>query len=206
MRILIFGAGILGTLLFVVASILGGAQIEGYSLVSQFISESYASGLPNTEYLRYMYVTSGVLLALFGFLVPSKMPKAVGIKIGFFLFAIFYGFGTVTTGFFPCDIGCNPDPEKASLSQFIHNTAGFLTYAMVPFCLLGIGFSSRKIMDSTNFPRVSIICAILAFSFVVLLFGDPTGPFIGLFQRIIEGSVLFWVVYTAFYIQRTNNK
>lgn len=204
MKTLIFGAGILGTLLFVVASILGGAQIEGYSLVSQYISESYATGLPNTEYLRYMYIASGILLALFGFMAPSEMPKSKGIKIGFFLFAIFYGFGTVTTGLFPCDIGCNPDPDKASLSQFFHNTAGFLVYAIVPFCLMGIGLSTKRITDATDISKISIICGVLAFAFVVLLFGNPTGPFIGLFQRIIEGSILFWVIYTTLHIRRTS--
>ncbi len=197
MRILIFGAGILGALLFIVASILGGAQIEGYSLISQFISESYATGLPNTDYLRYMYIASGVLLALFGFTVSSAMPKSTGIKIGFFLFAIFYGFGTVVTGFFPCDIGCNPDPEVASLSQFIHNTVGFLTYTIVPFCLLGIGFLAKGLGSMVKFGKISILCGVLSFGFVVLLFGNPTGSFIGLFQRIIEGSILFWVIFTA---------
>lgn len=197
MKTLIFGAGILGVLLFVTASILGGAQIEGYSLVSQYISESYATGLPNTEYLRYMYIASGILLALFGFMIPSAMPKSKGIKIGFFLFAIFYGFGTVATGFFPCDMGCNPDPEKASLSQFIHNTAGFLVYAIVPFCLMGIGFSVKALTGVSKFSKISVICGGVALGFVILLFGNPTGPFIGLFQRIIEGSILLWVIFTS---------
>lgn len=197
MKKLIFGAGILGPLLFVVASILGGAQIEGYSLISQYISESYASGLPNTEYLRYMYIASGILMALFGFMAPSSLPKSKGLKLGFFLFAIFYGLGTVATGFFPCDIGCNPDPEIAILSQFIHNTAGFLVYAIVPFCLIGIGFASKIKTGGANYAKVSIICGGLAIGFVVFLFGNPTGPYIGLFQRIIEGSILFWVIFTA---------
>ncbi|MFK7813440.1 MAG: DUF998 domain-containing protein [Maribacter sp.] len=199
-------AGILGALFFIIASILGGAQIEGYSLVSQYISESYANGLPDTQYLRYMYITSGVLLVIFGFTAASSLSQLKGIKIGFFLFAIFYGLGTITTGYFPCDMGCNPDPEVATLSQFIHNTAGFLVYAVVPFCLLGIGFSSKKIESATSFSKTSIICGSLALCFVVFLFGNPTGPYIGLFQRIIEVSILFWVIYVALYIERTNNQ
>lgn len=203
MKTLIFAAGILGAALFVIASILGGAQIEGYSIISQYISESYARGLPNTEFLRYMYIASGGLMSVFGCMAPSFAPKSTGIKVGFFLFAIFYGLGTVMTGFFPCDIGCDPDPAKASLSQFIHNTAGFFTYAIVPFCLMGIGFAVKKFIGATDFSKTSIFCGILAFGFVVLLFANPSGPFIGLFQRIIEGSILFWVIYTSFYIRRT---
>jgi len=198
MRNLIFWSGILGAFLFVIASILGGAQIEGYSFVSQYISESYATGLPNTQYLHYMYIASGLLLALFGFLIPSVIQKSTGLKIGFFLFAFVYGLGTVTTGFFPCDMGCNPDPDTATLSQFIHNAVGFLVYAIVPFCLIGIGFSAKNLVDKAKFSKVSIICGIVSFGFVILLFGNPTGSYVGLFQRIIEGSILFWVIFTAF--------
>jgi len=203
MKTLIFGAGIIGALLFVVASVLGGAQIEGYNMISQYISESYADGLPNTEYLRYMYIASGILMAVFGFTAPAKLPKSKGIKIGFWLFAIFYGLGTVVTGFFPCDIGCNPDPEVASLSQFIHNTAGFLVYATVPFCLIGIGFSAKGLTGMTKFSKFSIVGGVVALACVVLLFGNPSGPFIGLFQRIIESSILFWVVFTGYSLKRS---
>ena len=206
MNKLVFLAGVLGTILFVTASILGGAQIEGYSIISQYISESYATGLPNTKYLRVIYIVSGILIALFGFLAPSFLPKSKGIKIGFWLFAIFYGFGTVVTGLFPCDIGCNPDPEVASLSQFIHNTTGFFTYVFVPFCILAIGFSIKRTLGKTKFSMVSIFCGILAFALVVLLFGNPTGSYIGLFQRLIEGSILFWILFAAYTIMAKNTK
>jgi hypothetical protein len=198
----IFITGVLGALLFIIASILGGMQIQGYSFISQYISESYASGVANTAYLRYMYIASGLLIALFAFMAPSTLPKGKGIKIGFFVFAIFYGLGTVTTGIFPCDIGCNPDPEKASFSQFIHTTVGFLVYAVVPFCLMGIGFSAKKVIKASKLPKVSIICGGIALAFVLLLFSNPTGPFIGLLQRVIECSILFWIFNAAFHILR----
>ena len=140
MKTVTFLAGTTGALLFILASILGGLQIDGYSVISQFISESYASGIPNTDYLRNMYMASGLLLALFGFMTPFVLPKGKQLKIGFFLFAIFYGLGTITTGFFPCDFGCPSDGDDITISQIIHNAAGFLVYAVVPFCLLGIGF------------------------------------------------------------------
>ena len=47
-------------MLFVIVRILGGLQIDAYSVISQFISESYARGIPNTEYLRYMYMVVGL--------------------------------------------------------------------------------------------------------------------------------------------------
>ena len=202
-RYVTFFCGLIGALLFTTASIIGGMQIDGYSFISQYISESYAAGIPNTNYLRYMYIASGILLFLFGLMTSSVFPKSKSIKIGFVLFGIFYGLGTVATGFFPCDFGCPADSE-VSLSQFIHNTVGFLVYAIVPFCLIGLGASFRNFSKTKTLSKLSFICGIVSLVFVVLLVGNPKGSLIGLFQRIIEASILIWTIYCSFYIFRTS--
>ena len=204
-RQLVFWSGILGALLFAFASIWGGLQIDGYSFVSQYISESYATGVPDSKYLQKLFVASGVLLAIFGVSASFIFKESKAIKLSFFIFSIFYGLGTVSTGFFPCDFGCPADGD-VSLSQFIHNTSGFLVYAIVPFCLIGIGLASKRQAELSKLSKVSLICGVIALVFVVLLFGDPKGAFIGFFQRIIEGSILFWAMFTSFYILRTKNQ
>lgn len=203
MKNIIFVCGIFGALLFLVASVIGGFQIEGYSFIRQYISESYASGIPNSSYLRKMYMASGMLLACFGFMAPMGLPKSSSLRAGFIVFAVFYGLGTLVTGIFPCDMGCELDPINPSISQLIHNTMGMLTYAVVPFCLLGLGSVFRKGSNTKKLAKVSFICGILSLGFAILLFGDPTGAYRGLFQRIIEGSILFWVVYSAYQIRST---
>lgn len=204
-KYLTFFCGLIGALLFVAASIIGGLQIDGYSFISQYISESYATGIPNTQYLRYMYVASGIFLILFGLTAPFVFPKSKGIKIGFILFAIFYGLGTVTTGYFPCDYGC-PGDSEITASQFIHNTAGFLVYSIIPFCLIGLGISFRRFEQTKVLSKLSFVCGILAVLFVLLLFSSPKGPLIGLFQRIIEASVLLWTIYIGFYSLRASKE
>jgi len=201
-KYLTFFCGTIGAMLFIVASIIGGLQIDGYSFISQYISESYATGVPNVTHLRYMYIASGILLFLFGLTAPATFPKSSGFKIGFVLFAIFYGLGTVATGYFPCDYGCPADSE-VSLAQFIHNTAGFLVYSLVPFCLIGLGASFRKFKKTRRLSKLSFICGILSLVFVVFLFGNPQGAYIGLFQRIIEASILIWTMYCSFQILKT---
>ena len=198
-KAIVFCSGIVGVLLFAFASIIGGLQIEGYSPISQYISESYATGIPNADYLRYLFIASGMLFALFAFSASRCWPRSWLVGICFIVFGIFYGLGTLVTGFFPCDLGCRPDPENASLSQFIHNTMGFSTYAVVPFSLIGMSVSSAK-----RFNRVSLVSGIVSLVFVAILFSDPEGAYIGLFQRIIETSILSWVVYTAYYIRTTH--
>ena len=202
MKKIIFWSGIIGALLFIGTSISAGLGIEDYSHLSQYISESYATGMPNAERWQRLYMVSGILLFLFGILSPSVFPKKIGVKIGLVLFAIFYGLGTLSTGVFPCDMGCVLDTENPSFSQFVHNTVGALTYTVVPLCLLVIGFSLRKTEGFSNYSKFTIVCGLSALLFVVILFGNPEGTFKGLFQRIIELSILSWVVYSSFFAKR----
>lgn len=205
-RQLIFLSGFLGALFFAVASILGGLQIEGYSFISQYISESFATGVPNTSYLRLMYIISGLLLFIFGFTVPSLLPKSKAIKIGFWVFALFYGLGNITVAVFPCDFGCSTDIAGVSLAQIIHNTSAFFTYIVTPLAMISIGISLKKWSITLTLSKVSLICGMLAFIFVMVLFADPTGGYIGLFQRVIEANILGWVVFTSFNSRNNKNQ
>lgn len=203
-RKIVFYCGIVGAMIFAITSVIGGLQIEGYNFISQYISESYATGIPNVEYLQYLFIVSGILLAIFAFMAPSVLPKSKSVGISFSLFAIFYGLGTVMTGIFPCDLGCQPDPINPSVSQFIHNTFGFLAYAITPFSIIAIGLSSKKWQNSSNISAISIICGIMSFCFVLLLFQNATGAFIGLYQRIIECCILLWVIYSSLFIKNNH--
>ncbi len=200
MRYFIFCSGVFGVSLFVAASIIGGLQVEGYSFTSQYISESFSEGLPNVVFLRYMYIASGSLLLLFGFMVPQALTLSKVAKSGFYLFGNFYGLGSVTVALFPCDFGCPTAIESSSLSQLVHNASASFTYMVVPICLLMIGLNLRSRSAFAGVSKVSLICGALSVGFVVLLFGNTSSTFIGLFQRIIEGSILFWVIYCSFYV------
>ncbi|EAR02323.1 DUF998 domain-containing protein [Maribacter sp. HTCC2170] len=202
----IFWSASVGVFLFIIAAIIGGLQIEGYSHISQYISESYANGLPDSQYLRYAFILSGICFAIFGFLMPFVLPKSRPIKVLFLLFAIFYGLGTIVTGVFPCDIGCVMDPNTFSLSQFIHNLTGFLTYLIVPFSVILLGVYCRKQQDTKKFARTSFVSGTIALVFVLVLFSNPESKFIGLFQRIIEASILFWIMTVAFYVKKGSSR
>lgn len=202
-----FWLGILGTIFFIVPSILGGFQFENYSHISQFISESYASGTPYGIYLRvFGFIPSGVLIALFALAALRLLPKSILLKLGLISFGLFYGLATIIVSIFPCDIGCNKAFINPSLSQIIHNFFGALTYIIVPFSLILIGISARKWKDGTSIMYISFICAAIAFAGTALLTNNPTGAFIGLFQRITESAILFWVISFAFYIKTMESK
>lgn len=115
----------------------------------------------------------------------------------FSAFGIFYGLGTIIVSFYPCDAGCNKEFINPSISQIIHNLMGALTYLVVPVALLLIGFIATRWKQYKNFTISSIICGVIALLFSFLLSADLKGDFIGLFHRIIEGSILIWIVITA---------
>ena len=82
--------GILGVSLFAIAAIVGPLLIEDYSLVSQYISESFAVDTRYGTYLQYLgYVPSGILLTMYCFSAPKKFPSPKLVVAGFFGFALF---------------------------------------------------------------------------------------------------------------------
>ena len=199
----IFWLGVLGVVLFVGTTILGGFLFPDYSHIAQFISESYATGTTYGSYLRYAgFIPSGILMALFLFLVPTVLPNSRLVKTAFWGIGLFYGLGTVVTGLFPCDMGCNPEFIDPSISQFVHNASGALTYLIVPWCILAIGFKAKAWPNSKNISLTTLLCSLIAICFVFVFFSDPGSNLKGLYQRIIEGSVLYWMLTMAFYIKK----
>lgn len=197
--------GILGVLFFIISAILGGFQFDDYSHIGQFISESYATGTPNGEELRYFgYIPSGIFLMGFAFAAPKFLQKSKSLKTVFILFGIFYGFGTIITSIFPCDDRCNPEFINPTLSQIIHNISGALTYLIVPLLIILIGVNAKSWANKT-YASSTLICGVIAFVFAGVLMASPKGDFIGLFQRLVEGSILLWVLTTAFYVKKNKH-
>ena len=80
----IFLIGILGVILFVGSSIIGGLLIDNYSVTSQYISETCAADRAYGVWLRLLgYIPSGILFTLFYFLGVRCFPPATAVKIGF---------------------------------------------------------------------------------------------------------------------------
>lgn len=202
--------GILGVIFFVTASILGGLQISSYSHISQLISESYAIGTTYGVHLRYfVFIPSGILIALFAFFAVKSLPKSKLTLIGFLGIGIFYGIATIIVSLFPCDKGCDKELVDPSLSQLIHNLTGLLTYMIVPICLIIVGIAARKWIDAKHVSYISIICGLTAMLFVGILSSDLQSKFVGLYQRIVEGSILAFIIICSFYfrsLHKTDNR
>lgn len=183
--------GILGVMLFVLAAIAGTLLMPNYSHLSQYLSESYATGTQYSFYLRALgYIPSGIFLTLFFLCGLKFLPNSNKLKIGFIGLGIFYGIATILVGIYPCDFGCNREWINPSSSQIIHNLVGFSTYVVAPVCFLLIGIGLKDLQLLKKLSIISIITAIWSFIFILLLLGDANGPLVGLYQRFIEGAML----------------
>jgi len=193
-----FLIGILGVSLFIISSIVGGFLIENYSILSQYISETYAI---DTEYgvnLRtFGYIPSGILLTLFCFIGVTYFQPSKLIKIGFYGIGIFYGLATVIVGIFPCDSGCNRQLVDPSTSQIIHNLMGLLTYIFVPICMILIGVGLKKLPNYNRFSIQSITYGAISILFAYLLVSNSNSEYVGLYQRMVEIVFIIWIISCA---------
>lgn len=197
--------GGLGVVFFVFATILGGLQFSDYSHISQLISESYAIGTPYGFYLRYLlFIPSGIFIAAFAFFSIKALPKSKFTQMGFWGIGIFYGIATVLVSLFPCDKGCDKELVDPSLSQLIHNLTGFFTYIVVPVSLIILGIASRKWQNGKYVSYSGIFCGLTSILFVGILTSDLQSGFAGLYQRIIEGSILVWIAACSIYLRTSS--
>ncbi|HET8804695.1 MAG TPA: DUF998 domain-containing protein [Aequorivita sp.] len=188
--------GIVGGVLFIATAIASGFQMEDYSHISQFISEAYAFGTTYGIYFRLAgYIPAGILLFFFGMNAYRFFEKSDRVKLGFIGFAVFYGLGTIMVSLFPCDEGCNKEFIQPSISQIIHNLLSVATYVIVPACLILIGSGLKK--TKALLGNTSMVLGTISGLFALLLFSDHMSKFIGLYQRIVEASILIWIFLIA---------
>ncbi|WP_152286628.1 DUF998 domain-containing protein [Flavicella marina] len=193
--------GIIGVVLFLTSSILGGFLIDDYNIISQYISESYAIDTEYGKYLRtFGYIPSGILISTFCFLAVSYFHPSSQLKLGFYGIGIFYGLATVVVAIFPCDSGCNKELLNPSTSQLIHNFVGLLTYLFVPFFIILIGFQIKN-TNNTNFSLQSKVLGAINVLFVYLLFSNSTSIYVGLYQRMVELVFVLWIILCAIAIK-----
>jgi hypothetical protein len=177
--------------------------MENYSHLSQLISESYAIGTPYGVWLRYFgFIPSGICLFLFSIMAIQQLPKSGNTTIALAGIGIFYGLGTVVVSIFPCSEGCETAVADPVLSQMIHNLSGMLTYLVVPVCLIVLGNAARTWPNARNVATTGIICGLTAIIFVALLTINIHSPYTGLYQRIVEGSILLFILITANYLHK----
>ncbi len=193
--------GILGTLAVFLVTVLGGANFPNYSHASQFISELGASGAPNARIINLAgFLPAGLLISAFTFFAWRSLPRSRATTLGMLGLALF-AIGYIAAAFFPCEPGCRP--AQPSLSQAMHNLLGLAGYLTAPLSLLVLGWAARRWSKAAYLSTLGFIGGGLAL--LSLLFLSPDFRYAGVAQRVLEGSVLGWVVVCALYINGSSS-
>lgn len=182
----------------VLLTVIGGANFPNYSHASQFISELGADGAPNARIINLAgFLPGGILLMAFAFFAWRSLPRSGATTFGLLGLALF-ALGYLVAAFFPCEADCRP--AEPTLAQAIHNLFGLAGYLFAPLSLFLLAWQARRWPNATHLSVLGFIGGALAF--LGLLFLSPDFKYVGVAQRVLEGSVLTWITVCALYFAR----
>jgi hypothetical protein len=198
-------SGLAGAAGCAAAAVLSGWQFSEYSHVSNYLSEGYALGTPYGRELRlFLLAPAGLLIALCAVLAIRQVRARVLGTIGLCCLALYGLECAVSSLFFPCEFECSRRSTDASLSQSIHEASGMLGLVAATQGMLLTGVSARKWQNGALVSVSGIVAAVTGIIIGNLLQADPLSAVAGLYQRIIEGSILSWIVLFSVYLKRTD--
>lgn len=189
-------AALVATLAILGATLVGGALHPGYDHAAQFISELGARGAPAEALMRYAgFLPAGLALCVFAFAARAGLPRSTLVGLGL-LGVVVFAIGYLAATAFPCDAGCRPaDPTP---SQQLHNALGLGGYLLAPLFLSAFGAGLRR--WHRGLAAGAFVAA--AASLLGLLSMAPSSPYVGLSQRLLEASVLGWVLACGVVLRR----
>ena len=180
----------------ILLTVVGGANFPNYSHASQFVSELGAAGAPNARIINLAgFLPAGLLITAFAFFARQSLPRSGATTFGMIGLALF-ALGYLVAAVFPCEGDCRP--AEPTLSQAFHNLFGLAGYLIAPPSLFTLGWQARQWPKATHLSLLGFIGSGLAL--LGLLFLSPEFKYVGVAQRILEGSVLIWIMACALYL------
>lgn len=194
--------GIAGSLGALALPIIGDVATPNYDPLRQFISELGAAGAANAQWINlFGFLPAGLLLTAFSILAWMTVPRRTSTTIGLVGIAL-YAIGYIAAAFFPCVAGCAVD--SGDLKQMLHNMLGIAGYLTAPGALICLAIGTRFWPGAIVLRSLGWLCACIAVSGLMGLIADL--PYRGLWQRILEASVLIWILVAAAYLARQRIK
>ena len=197
----LFVCGIVSSLLYVAATVLGAVQWEGYSSTSQGISELSAIGAPTRSFMISLFIPYSLLLTAFGL---GVWGAARGKRAQRFLGALLVVSGIIDLAapFFPMHLR----GAEATFTDTMHIT---LTALDVLLFLLTIGFGAAAFGKRFRFYSIATILILIVCGAVAGLDGprlaanQPT-PWLGVTERINVYVAMLWRAVLAVSLLRVD--
>lgn len=195
--------GILSSLLYAATDILGGMRYEGYSFISQAISELAAIGAPSKPFVDRLFVTYGVLLAAFGIGVWISAGRERVLRI----------VGGLLTGIAINGLAWNFSPMHMRGTEMALTDTMHVVHAAVASILILPAIGSGAAAFGNRFRLYSIGTILLLLVSVALTGLDaprmeanlPT-PWVGVMERINVYSYLLWVAVLSIALSRVHRR
>lgn len=175
-----------------------GGLDPAYDPVRDFISELGAAGAPNALVVNWMaFLPTGLIQILFALCAWIALPRSGAMTLGIIGWMLF-SVGYVASAVFPCDAGCAGDP--GSFSQQMHFALGVPGYFLAPASALMLAFAARQWPGCQWISVVALLGAVGGAASLSALAGDFDGNMVGLWQRMLEASVMMPMLAISTYL------
>jgi hypothetical protein len=200
-RKVLLACGILSSLLYVAAIILGAMRWEGYSSTSQTVSELIAIDAPSAPLVVPLFLTYSILIFAFGLGIWLSAGRKRALRIAACLIIGKEILGVAATLFFPLHLR----GIEGTQSDIMH---GIFTAVGVLLCMFpAMGYGA--VAFGKKFRLYSIGTMLIFLVFGVLAGFDQPGyvanlptPWMGIYERINIYGYLLWIVVLAIALLR----
>ncbi len=189
-RLTIFG--MVGVILYILHTVLGGLLWRGYSHLMQPISDLTASGAPNKPLLDVIILFYGISLLIFVFssFFYLKNDSSKLLKVGLILL-ILMEIVSFSYNFFPQDL-----PNSAPTFRGVMHIV--VTGLIVPLTIsaplfIGIGLIKKDDFKIFSIYSIATSAAIFIFGGLSVFIAANGLKYFGLFERINIGSLHIWI-------------
>lgn len=202
-RLLAVG-GIAGPIIFTLLIIAGAANYDGYSHISQKISElgGITAEYPWIQNLNFFLLA--FLTVAFSIAVHRSIDDGRGSIVGPALIAVFGVSAAGLNGIFPCDASCEGLTAAGKL-HLATGITGFLSMIVGLFVLWRRMNRSNAWRMHARYTLVSAILALTGLVAFVAVDSDLESTVAGLAQRLFVAPVLAWMLITGIKILKSPN-
>jgi len=193
--------GLIGPLIFVLATLVSASLRSDYNHISQFISELGATDTSHAMLMNLSgFLPFGLLMIGFGVSLFSLLPKGISLRIGSFLIVIF-GLGVTLAGLFSCDAGC---PDSGSVENTIHNQVSAVAFFSVIIGTGILGFSFRSHANWKSVWLYTFLTFIASAGFLATMINSfEASTYNGLWQRLLLFTLFVWFGVLGVKLHRT---
>lgn len=189
--------GVVGPILFAVLVVVAGVVYDGYSHISQKISELGGEGAEYAILQNFNFAMIGVLILGFSWALARTLgPSYLGpVLVGYF------GLVFIAHAWIPCDLGCKGETTIGLLHN-VTGLSGFLATIMGMVVLTRRWRSDPTWQSNAGFTRGAVAVAFADLVWFVITQAADIQSLAGIAQRIFAGTLLLWIAVTAWKLHR----